>query len=293
MDLAPVCLFTYNRLEQTKKTLAALQRNPLAKETHLIIFSDGPKKSEPNTEIVKVRNYLKSVTGFKLIEINESSYNRGLADSIIRGVSEILLVSNKVIVMEDDLITSKNFLHFMNQALNFYKEQRKICSVSGYTMQLRSLVNSEKDYYFGVRASSWGWATWQDRWESIDWEVEDYKRFKYNILQQIKFSKGGSDMPFMLRNQMKNNIDSWAIRWCYHQFKKNMLTVFPTKSKIENIGFGEHATHTKNPNRFKTSLDTGEQTRFEFHAEIVRSKIIEKEFRKMFSFYNRLRDKLS
>lgn len=293
IELAPVCVFVYNRPEQTKKTLAALQKNYLAEDTRLIVFCDGPKEGESELEILKVRNLIKSIGGFKSVEIYKSYSNLGLAQSIINGVSKILSKSKKVIVLEDDLITSKNFLHFMNQALNYYEEQKQIFSISGYTMELKSLANLEKDCYFGVRGSSWGWATWHDRWENVDWEVKDYNQFKFNIKKQIQFSKGGSDMPFMLMKQMKKKIDSWAIRWCYHQFKYGFLTVFPAKSKIENIGFGEHATNTKKAKRFRTSLDIGNQTKFDFQKEIIRSKKIEKEFRSMFSFYNRLKNKLS
>jgi GR25 family glycosyltransferase involved in LPS biosynthesis len=129
-----------------------------------------------------------------------------LANSIISGVSQILKEHDKVIVLEDDLITSPNFLDFMNQALNFYQGNKQIHSISGYTLDLPSLKNYTKDYYLGYRASSWGWGTWKEKWESVDWNVSKYREFKRNPLQQIKFMKGGSDLPHMLSNQIRGKL---------------------------------------------------------------------------------------
>ena len=291
-NLATVCLFTYNRLDKTKKTINALQKNYLSKDTHLVVFSDGPKNIQSKEEIEKVRCFLKNIDGFKSVKIHESPTNQGLAQSIIKGVTKVISLDQKVIVLEDDLISSQNFLNFMNQALDFYCLEKKFFSISGYTMDLKSLNNHAPDYYFGRRGSSWGWATWNDRWENIDWDVKDYKKYKWNLKKILQFSKGGSDMPFMLRKQMKNRIDSWAIRWCYHQFKYDLLTVFPSKSKILNIGFGKKATHTKKLTRFETNLDNGIQKSFTFEKKIVQNTKLEKEFRGKFSFFKRLKDKL-
>ena len=165
---APVCLFTYNRLEETRKTLEALSANYLAKESDLIVFSDGAKSDDDVEKVEAVRAYLKTLSGFKSINISEAGSNNGLASSIISGVTEVLKDRKKVIVLEDDLISAPNFLDFMNQALDFYKDEQEIFSISGYTMDLDSLSKHNKDYYLNYRASSWGWATWDDRWKEID-----------------------------------------------------------------------------------------------------------------------------
>ena len=292
--LSPICLFTYNRPDFTRQTIEALQKNFLAAKSNLIIFSDGSKNEASVSKVKLVREYLDSVTGFKTISIIKSDKNKGLANSIISGVSQIIETYGKVIVLEDDLITSPNFLNFVNQALEFYNDHERIFSISGYTMDLPSLENKINDYYLGYRASCWGWGTWKNRWETIDWEVKGYNKFKINPFQQVKFMRGGSDMPGMLKNQMKGRIDSWAIRWGYNQFQNDMLTVFPTKSKLLYIGFGEDATHTKKETkRTDTSLDIGEQEIFVFDQNPLTNKVLIKEFRKKFSIINRLKDKLN
>lgn len=288
IKLAPICLFTYNRLHETMQTIEALQANYLAIDSDLIIFSDGGKNAEAQKKVDAVRQYLKSIKGFKSIEIIESKQNKGLANSVIEGVSTVLQKYGKIIVLEDDLITSPNFLSFMNDALNFYEEKQKIFSISGYSFDLSSLKSYTKDYYFGYRASSWGWATWLDRWETIDWGAKKYKKVLYNPYKHIKFMRGGSDMPLMLWRQMNGKLDSWAIRWCLQQFLDDKLTVFPTKSKIKSVGFGVDATHTKNATHFDTIIDSGESVEFRFSNQIFFSKEILKEFRSVFSLKKRL-----
>ena len=292
MNLAPICLFTYNRLDETKRTVEAIRKNYLAAQSELFIFSDGPKDEKGNDKIQKVREYLKTIQGFRRITIKESKENKGLADSIINGVTQIISEYGKVIVLEDDLITSPNFLDFMNQALKFY-EHKNIYSISGYSLDLPSLMFYQKDFYLGYRASSWGWGTWKHLWDSVDWEVKGYDRFSRSPKQQKRFMRGGSDMPRMLKKQMKGQIDSWAIRWCHDQFQKDMLTVFPSISKVRSIGFGENATHTRSPKRFRTSLDNGLQRDFQFDSSVQTNEKLTKEFRQKFSVINRLKDRFT
>lgn len=289
--LAPICLFVYNRLDETIQTVEALKQNVLASQSKLFVFSDGAKNKNSLDKVNNVREYIKTITGFKSIEIFESKENKGLANSIIDGVTKVISEYGKVIVLEDDLITSPNFLNFMNQGLDGYEKNNKIFSISGYSMNLPSLKKNTKDYYLGYRASSWGWGTWLNEWETVDWEVKDYNRFNRNIIDKYRFMRGGSDMPLMLKKQMKGYIDSWAIRWCYAQFQKNKLTIYPTKSKIESIGFGENATHTKKTKRFDTYLDNGTQKEFRFDKNVEIDKVLINEFKKKFSILNRIKDR--
>lgn len=290
-NVAPVCLFTYNRLNETVRTVEALKKNYLAPETDLWIFSDGPKNEASEGLVAEVRAYLKGITGFKTVELIESKENMGLAKSIVTGVSLVVRKYGSLIVLEDDLLTSTNFLDFMNQALVYYKSDPKVISISGYTLNLPSLPGSS-DYYFGYRASSWGWGTWEDRWDTIDWEVKDYDQFMKDSKRKALFKRGGSDLVGMLRNQMEGRIDSWAIRFCYAQFNQGLTTVFPTVSKVNSIGFSGNATHTKFSSRFKVDLDPGKRRAFHFEKFYRMDEQKSSEFRNMFSYVNRGLDRL-
>ena len=289
--LAPICLFTFNRLEETIKTVTALQNNFLSDKSDLYIFSDGFMNETESLKVQEVRNYLKTINGFKSVTIFESESKKGLAKSIIEGVSKMFEKNDSIIVLEDDLISSPNFLNFMNQGLAFYEKNEAIMSISGYTLDLKSLKNINKDYYIGFRASSWGWATWKKEWINIDWEVKKHSVIKYNLSKRYQFMRGGSDLPKMLRNQQSGKINSWAIRWCFHQFLLNKYTVFASSSKIMSIGYGINATHTKKTKRFHTELDSSNKIDFKFDKEIQLNDNLIKEFRQKFSVLNRIIDK--
>ena len=284
-------MFVYNRPLETKISLEALSNNHLAKNSNIIIYSDGPKNSLSKAGVDQVRKFINSVKGFKTVSIVASPINLGLAKSIINGVSEILKKSDSVIVLEDDLVTSPNFLDFMNQALQYYENHNRVLSISGYTMSLPSLPGKE-DIYYGYRASSWGWGIWSNKWKDIDWELKDYNEFKRSIRRRNMLNRGGSDMTKMLKNQIAGKIDSWAIRMCYHQSKYDMITVFPTTSKIKSIGFSKEATHTAGTQRFSTTLDQGKKRVFEFNKNTQIDMKIVIEYKNKFSYWARITDKV-
>lgn len=291
-NLAPICLFVYSRLDETIRTVESLQHNDLVEQSSLYIFSDGPRTDSDVPKIQEVRKYIHNITGFASVTIFESEGNKGLANSIISGVSQIVNEFGKVIVLEDDLVLSTNFLIFMNDALTFYEDKQRVMSISGYSFDLKYPSNYTSDVAFSLRFASWGWATWKDRWAKVDWEVKDISYFKWNVFKQIKFTLGGSDLCRMLFRQVHGKIDSWAIRFAYHQYKYGLLDVFPVKSKVVNIGFTSQATHTKSISaRFKNVIDNTGKTNFVFLNKIKINWIIVAQFYKHYSFINRLKDK--
>lgn len=293
MNLAPICLFVYNRLHETKQTVEALQKNYLAKESELFIFSDGAKTECEIESVQSVRSFIKEIKGFKSVKIYVSDKNKGLATSIIEGVSQVLESYNSIIVLEDDLVTTPNFLDFMNQALDFYNSYDRVISISGFTLPIDFKNEPTCDIYFSYRASSWGWATWKDRWFDIDWEVTDYTDFSLSRKLQRGFNRGGDDMCRMLKKQMNNDIDSWAIRFCYHQFKHDKLTVMPRVSKVRNIGLNDRATNTKFRSReYSAILDIGAESQFYFSNSINVNDKINKQFRFYYSKYYKIKHRV-
>ena len=235
--LAPIIIFVYRR--EIGGLISELKRDPLSSQSDLIIFSDGGKNSEDSADVLKVRSTLKEVNGFKSVRIVESPRNKGLAASIIDGVTDVITQYGKVIVLEDDLMVADDFLKYMNDALDFYEQDPKIWSIAGYSANLPCLETYTKDVYLAPRVNSWGWATWRDRWEKIDWEIKDWEKVKRDKSLQQQFNEGGNDLFRMLELQMLGKIDSWAIRWSYNQFMYRMYTVYPAVSKVSNEGFSD------------------------------------------------------
>lgn len=258
-NLAPIVLFVYARPEHTKNTIEALSKNELASESQLWIFSDNAKKEKAIENVEKVREYIHSIENknlFKSVKIIEAEKNKGLANSIIEGVTKIIDEYGKVIVLEDDLVTSKYFIKFMNEALDFYERNDSIWSISGYNLPIEIPKDYMKEVYLSYRGCSWGWATWKDRWNTVDWKVEDYKSFKHNYFKRKRFNRGGPDMSQMLDNQMQGKCDSWAIRWCYEQSKQNKYTIYPVKSLVDNQGLDGSGTHSGNIRDFDVVLNS-------------------------------------
>jgi len=297
-DLAPIVLFVYNRLDHTQLTIESLQKNILAEESELYIYSDAAKNNNSSHMIQEVRNYLKSVNGFKKITIIERKKNFGLAASIIDGVSSIINEYGKVIVLEDDLVTSPYFLQFMNDSLDNYKETKDIFSITGFSFSTK-FMNFPKSYlsdiYFHKRPMSWSWATWSDRWSNIDWDVKDYDSFKISIKQQYLFNRGGPDLTRMLKNQMNGKLDSWYIRWSYNAFKQNKYTVYPKISYVNNIGHdnsGVHCSTDEDMIYSHTELNQEKVTNFPKEIKLV-GKILNN-FNKAFKIkvFQKIKEKL-
>ena len=265
--LAPVVLFVYNRLDHTTNVIDSLRKNLLADETELYVFSDAAKNEKALEQVNAVRKYIRKTdwrNSFHNVTVVEAEQNKGLAKAIIGGVTEILQNHGKVIVVEDDLVLSPYFLKYMNEALDYYKDAPEVWSISGYSFPMKSLKNYPHDVFYSYRGTSWGWATWIDRWVKTDWEVKDYQDFIQNKERKKHFNLGGSDLTGMLALQMEGKINSWAVRWVYTQSNLNMYTVYPKNSYLLNEGCDGTGTNSGTHSELKTDItDSVANCRFE------------------------------
>lgn len=256
---APIVLFAYDRPAHTRQTLEALAANDGAVDSDLVVYSDGPKTADREESVREVREYLRSITGFKSVTLVERVENLGLASSVIAGVTEVLARSPAVIVMEDDLVTTRNFLAFVNAGLETYEGRPDIFSITGYNYPLQMPPTYREDAYLSYRSSSWGWGTWRDRWSRADWSVGDYHDFQRDPRAQALFRRGGDDLPRMLEMQMSGQLDSWSIRFDYAHFKHDAFCVHPVVSKVQNIGFDGSGVHCGESDDYHVALDSGDR----------------------------------
>jgi hypothetical protein len=283
MKIAPIILFVYCRPYHTQKTIEALKANYLASQSDLYIFSDGPKDIKVSESVYRVREYIHEIDGFRSVKIKERTGNLGLANSIIAGVSEVIPLHGRVIVLEDDLVSSPNFLDFANQSLEKYESEKKIFSIASYTYNLQFPPHYDYGNYFSPRCESLGWGTWIDRWQKADWKIADFKNFLSNKDDQKTFSHGGEDLVDMLKKQLEGKIDSWAVRWCYAHFRNEAYCSYPVISKIIHIGTDKYATHVKFRKRFlDTKLDSGEQREFNLSPKILVEDYIQIQYQRIF-----------
>ncbi|MDF2529246.1 MAG: glycosyl transferase [Gammaproteobacteria bacterium] len=250
--LAPIVIFAYNRPSHLKQTITALLANPLAKESEVFIYSDAAKTSNDQTKVNEVRAYIDSITGFKSLKLIKQSHNLGLASSIISGVTEIVNQFGKVIVLEDDMITSPYFLTYMNQALNLYEHDAVVASIHGYVYPTKENL---PDTFFIKGADCWGWATWKRAWDTF--EVDGKKLLKAIDERGLKseFNFDNSyDYYWMLVQQIMGKNNSWAVRWHASCLLNGMLTLYPGKTLVNNIGFDGSGEHCADKDIFSSEL---------------------------------------
>jgi hypothetical protein len=252
MALAPIALFVYNRPAHARRTVEALQNNELARDSDLIVFSDAAKGNESESSVRKVRDYIGSVQGFKSVRIVERETNFGLARSIIEGVTEVCGAYGRVIVIEDDLVTSRHFLRFMNEALETYMNDDRVASIHGYWYPVDSPV---PETFFLRGASCWGWATWSRAWELFE---RDGARLLAELRRQNLANyfdlDGAIPYTWLLSEQIAGKNDSWAIRWHAATFLANRLQLSPGRSLVQNIGFDGSGIHTPVSKAYTTEL---------------------------------------
>jgi hypothetical protein len=241
-NFAPIALFVYNRPEHTSRTIKFLKQNLLAEESRLFIFSDASKNESSQLLVEEVREIIRSVDGFLEVQIIERKSNLGLADSIIDGVSRLVKEYGKVIVFEDDLISSSYTLQYFNDALNRYQNEDKVMHVGAYMYALND--ESLPETFFYRAATSWGWATWDRAWMNFEPDI-DQLISQFNSEKKHQFSIEGT-MNFWKQIEEfksgKNN--SWAIRWYASIFLKGGLTLNPSQSLINNIGHDGTGIHS-------------------------------------------------
>ena len=293
MTLAPIVLFVYKRPWHTKQTVEALQKNELANDSDLFIFSDGPKTERDVEKVKEVRNYIKSIYGFKKITVIEREKNWGLAANIIDGVTTIINEYGKIIVLEDDLVTSPYFLRFMNEALEMYKDEEKVWHISGWNYPIEA--DGLGDIFFWRVMNCWGWATWVDRWKHYEKNIDEIiNEFTKKDIKRFNLDGVENFWGQVIANK-KGKINSWAIFWYAVIFKNNGLCLNPTVSFVQNIGLDGSGIHCGKNDIFISNLNNKRDVLFEKNVDESQTAVeLVKKFYllKRKSFLSRIMNKL-
>ena len=278
MNYAPILLFVYNRPEHTRRCIESLLRNPLVSESNLFIYADGAKDCMQQEAVNEVRNYIRTLQGFKQITLIERSENWGLARNIIDGVTSQVNRYGKVIVLEDDLVVAPYFLTFMNDALETYKDEPKVGHIQACDF---TQDPSLPDTFLIKWTGSWGWATWDRAWKHFNPNGQE-------LLHELEARKLTHTFDFngkygftrMLRRQIEGKNNSWAIRWNASLFLKDILSLNVGRSLVQNEGFDGSGTNCGGGRLYASHLYLN-------HLPITKISPIEenKEARQVFSKY--------
>ncbi len=284
-NLAPIVLFVYNRPDHTAKTIHALQQNSFASDSELFIYADAAKNDSDKKQVDEVRELLSNVSGFKKVTVIKQEKNIGLANSIIAGVTEIVNKYGKIIVLEDDLITSPYFLTFMNDGLDFYSNIKDVWHVSGWNYPIET--DELGDTFLWRAMNCWGWATWSDRWQHFE-KNTDKLIDSFNGEKIKAFNIDGiADFWRQVLLNKKGRINTWAIYWYASIFANGGLCVNPSQSFVTNIGVDGSGTNCGKINIFPSTLSCKKNITFE--ADIKENALA---LFRIQSFYNTMKTPL-
>lgn len=293
MMIAPIVLFVYNRPWHAEQTLNALMANELADESTLYIYSDGLKEGATANDIalhVQVRELIRSKQWCKDVHIVESDVNKGLAESIISGVTDVVNKHGKVIVLEDDIVTTPYFLTFMNDALNHYENENKVWHISGWNYP----INREglSDTFLWRVMNCWGWSTWADRWSYFKKDPQgSLNSFSLDDIEHFNLD-GAENFWLQVEQNSDGILNTWAIFWYITIFKHSGLCLSPCQALVNNIGFDGSGEHCGKSCLHINKLSDASE--FTFPDDISESYIhVEsiKEFLKKESFVRKLQDR--
>ena len=247
---SPIAFFAFNRPYHTNETLKSLSLNSEAKQTDLYAFIDGPRKI---SEIQLIDNVEKIITSFankfKSVVVYRSELNQGGAINQKRGISKVLSEFESVISLEDDMLVSKHFLSYMNNALKIYKDEKKVWHINGFNYPIK--FEGDFECFFMRSMQCWGWATWKDRWEiftgdplSCDpyyliatFDKDLIKEFDLGVKKSVFWSQIDDNAKGKLNN-------TWDIFWYSFIFLKKGLCLTPKVSMTRNIGHDGSGVHS-------------------------------------------------
>jgi len=243
---AAIALFLYKRPAHAKRAIDALRANTLAPQSDLFVFCDGPKHPDEQERVDAVRALARSIDGFRSVAIVEPPANQGLAASIIGGVSQVFEANARAVIVEEDLVASARALEYFNAMLGRFETVPAVHAVSGFAYPPHIVPVPRRypyDVYFTPRINTWGWATWRDRWRAVDWSAAGVDEVLADPRQAKALCRGGDDLPRLWRLHREGRIDTWAIRWDYHQFRHDGVAVHPREPYVACIGLDGSGTH--------------------------------------------------
>jgi len=254
---APVVIFIYNRTDHADRVFAALRKNELFDKTLIKIYADGPRANasdQTRQQIQQARKAAENFARLSNVSLQKSEHNRGLARSIIDGVTETVNEHDRVIVLEDDIVPTPGFLAYMNRSLEIYSDEERVMQISAYMPPHKQRLQPT-GFFRGT--NSWGWATWQSAWKYYN----DDAGSLYETVSQPEHADAFNICPTAtrleeLRRNAVGDLRTWAVRWYASCFLRQGLTLYPNRALVANHGFDGTG---ENCNSDKASLYNGPQ----------------------------------
>lgn len=280
----PVALFVFNRYEDLPETLSCLKVNNIDK---LYVFADGPRNESDKEGTTKVRKLIDDIDWVKTEKVYQKK-NKGLSESIQDGLDHVFKYHNCVVVVEDDVCVAPNFYEYMCQTLEFYKETKEVAGVTGlrYPFVRGNLDSYEYDVFFASRFSSWGWATWKDRWDNIEFDTKAViKNLKGS---DISFLIAGEDIPHTIRAVENGELSGcWDVYFLISMLQVNQVFVWPKYNMVRNTGIGTGSHVSDEDVDWNLEWEISPVKPYNLPKKVDKNDIIVKDFLSFFKSHNK------
>lgn len=242
----PILLLCFKRYEKTLEIFNVIKS---VKPKKLYVSMDGVNNESEKADVEKVASIFDSIDWDCDFKIRKSDFNQGCKYGVYNGISWFFENEEYGIIIEDDILPFTQFFPYCKELLEKYKDDKRVACISGwsYFYNKREPVNYPYSYYFSHIQTSWGWATWRDRWQMIDLEIQHTnfddieKNLKEDGLPQtiIKYYKWIFDSRHYFES-------AWDYQFLFSVLmKNNMYCIQPIRRLVKNIGDmdGTHPTN--------------------------------------------------
>jgi hypothetical protein len=261
---APIVILTYTRLEHLRQCVDHLQAAGGASESDLFIVSDGPKTGDHVPAILKLRQFAIRIKGFKNLNLVFRDENLGPAESMLRAERSILADYGRVISLEDDNLVAPNFLIYMNAALDFYEDDEKVFSVTGYRQPFVLPRGYSKDYWFCPWHISWTYGTWKDKYLNFDINESEFGQIAGSREKSERMKSLGLFLYDAAWLDWRNIWRTNDARLGAYMFNRGMVSVAPRHFLVKNIGNDGTGVNAKSTTYFDVDLRDGAACHFGF-----------------------------
>ena len=246
---APVLVIVYNRYNHFVQTIEALKNNYLASETILYIASDYPNNNDDNEAVFKIREYIQTITGFKNVVPLLREQNVGAVNNSKLAREVIFSKYDKMIMMEDDVVTGRGFLNFINEGLVKYEKNDNVMAICGYFFPINNIGHNENQVFLKL-FNAWGYGTWRDKIQKIPRDSELSREFLKSFTLFWKMNCLSPHLLPMVSAIAESRLEAFDVNMCLYLIKKNSFCVFPSQSLTRNTGFDGSGLHCGNDNYF-------------------------------------------
>jgi hypothetical protein len=245
MKKAPILVTVHTRFDHFKNCIDSLIKCPEAKYSHLFVSSDFQRNDEEKVKVDLIRNYIRTIKGFKSVTPIFFKKNVGIDYASHYSVNKVFENYDQIIMLEDDIEVSPFFLNYINQGLDFYKNDSNIYSICGFSPYIFSnnYEHEESKLFKSNRWNAWGFGFWKKKFITF----EDFRKskffFKYleEDLKSKHFRKKINKLskeyfPHLLYSLKKNKMPEYDFLTGYYCLKNDLYNIYFTKTHTINKG---------------------------------------------------------